>query len=100
VEVLGIDVQPMEVAVEHDRRRAAGFLVSPLEHGREGGGVAVQAADDIEGVDLQLRRLGERLRLVPVGQRAGPSARIHALPPWRSPDLQAWTMMDAALGDR
>jgi hypothetical protein len=77
-EVVGVDVQPMEVAVEHDRWRVVGLLVGPLEHGREGGGVAVQAADDIEGVGLQLGGLGERLRLVPVGQRAGPAARIHA----------------------
>jgi hypothetical protein len=80
-EVVGVDVQPMEVAVEHDRRRAAGLLLGPLEHGREGGGVAVQAADDIEGVGLQLGWLGERLRLVSVGQRAGPAARIHAFLP-------------------
>jgi hypothetical protein len=52
--------------------------VGSLEHGREGGGVAVQAADDIEGVGLHLRRLGERLRLVPVSQRADPAARTHA----------------------
>jgi hypothetical protein len=80
-EVVGVDVQPMEVAVEHDRRRAVGLLVGPLEHGREGSGVAVQAADDIEGVGLQLGWLGERLRLVSVGQRAGPAARIHAFLP-------------------
>jgi len=90
----------MEVAVEHDRRRAAGLLVGPLEHGREGVRVAVQAADDIEGAGLQLSRLGKGLRLVPVGQRAGPAARIHALPPWRCPDLHAWTTMDAGLGNR
>jgi hypothetical protein len=36
------------VAVEHDRGRAAGLAVGPLQQGSEGGRVAVQAADDIE----------------------------------------------------
>jgi hypothetical protein len=57
----------VDVAVEHDRWWAAGLAVGPLQQGLEGGGVAVQAADDIEGVGLKLGRLGERLRLVPVG---------------------------------
>jgi hypothetical protein len=43
-------------------------VVGSLEQGSEGGRVAVQAADDIEGVGLQPGRLGERLRLVPVGR--------------------------------
>jgi hypothetical protein len=45
-------VQPVEVAVEHDRGWAAGFAVSPLEQGLQGGGIAVQATDDIDGVGL------------------------------------------------
>jgi hypothetical protein len=46
----------VEVAVEHDRGWAAGFAVSPLEQGLQGGGIAVQATDDI---DLWYARLAE-----------------------------------------
>jgi len=42
----------VDVAVEHDRGWAAGLAVGPLEQGPEGGGVAVEATDDIEGVGL------------------------------------------------
>jgi hypothetical protein len=52
LEVLGVDVQPVEVAAGHHRWRAGGLAVGPLEQGLEGGGVAVQATDDIEGVGL------------------------------------------------
>jgi hypothetical protein len=68
----------MEVAVEHDTRR---LVAGPIEYGRQGGGIAIEAAGHIQGVGLQLCRLGERFSLVPVGQRAGPSRRVHELPP-------------------
>jgi hypothetical protein len=86
VEVVGVDVQPVEVPVEHDRRRPAGFALGPLQHLPQGDQVAVQTADHVQGVGLQPRRLGERLRPVPVAQRAGASAHVHALPP-DEPDM-------------
>ena len=81
LELLGVHVQPVEVPVEGDRRRTAGLPIGPLEDGAEGGQVAVEPADHIQGLGLKLGRTGEGLRLIPVGQRAGPAARIHALAP-------------------
>ena len=81
LEVLRVHVQPVEVPVAHDRRRAAGLAIGPLDHGAEGGQVAVEPADHIQGLGLELGRPGQGLRLVPVGQRAGAAARVHALPP-------------------
>src|SRR4029450_10179630 len=45
------------------------------------GGIAIQAADNIEGVGLEPGRLGERFGLVPVGQGTGPSWNHHDRPP-------------------
>jgi hypothetical protein len=78
--VVGIGVQPVEVPVEHDRRRATGFAVGQVQHGPQGEQVAVQAADHVQGVGLQPRRLGEDLRLGPVAERAGASANLHTPP--------------------
>jgi hypothetical protein len=36
----------------------AGLAVGPLQQGLEGGGIAIQATDDIKGVRLKLGRLG------------------------------------------
>jgi hypothetical protein len=76
LEVVGVHIQPVEVTVAHDRR-PAGLLLGPLEHGPEARQVAVEAANDVQVAGLQQRWLGECLRLVPVGQRAGASPSFH-----------------------
>jgi hypothetical protein len=59
LEVLRVHVQPVKVSVAHDRRRAARLAVGPLDHGAEGGQVAIQPADHIQGLGLELRRAGQ-----------------------------------------
>jgi hypothetical protein len=71
----------VEVPVEHDRRRPTGLAGGPLEHGIKGLRVAVEAADDIEGVGRQLCRLGEGLGLIAIGQRAAASTKIQRFLP-------------------
>ncbi len=73
-ESLGVRVEPVEVAVEDERRA---FPSRKIEDRLEREGIAVESADDVERLRLDVRRSSEDGRRGAVMARTGPAGLSH-----------------------